>query len=74
MNKKPRGESIMIWNGQDLGSVEVAEVKDSVYSFQLYNTDLSNLPTDVAAGSSALVLDTGNVYIFHQQTKTWKQL
>lgn len=64
----------MIWNGQDLGSVEVAEVKDSVYSFQLYNTDLSNLPTDVAAGSTALVLDTSEVYVFHQQSKTWNKL
>lgn len=38
------------------------------------NTDVSKLPTDVAAGSTALVLDTGDIYLFHKQTASWKKL
>lgn len=65
-----------IWtDGTDLGSIEsTGGTGDNKYNFQLLDTDVSKLPTDVAAGSTALVLDTGDVYIFHKQSEQWKKL
>ena len=62
-----------IWtDGTDLGSIEsTGGTGDNKYNFQLLDTDVSKLPTDVAAGSTALVLDTGDLYIFHQGTQDW---
>ena len=77
----------MIWNGTDLGSIEVVDVTKTKIDFQLMSVDISKLPTEgmkpnntglaldtLGAGSSAFVLDTGDVYVFHGQSKTWNKL
>ena len=66
----------MRWHdGSDLGSIESTGSTDGKWNFQLMSADTAKLPTDssVAAGSSALVLDTGDILIFHAQSKTWVQ-
>lgn len=65
----------MRWNdGTDLGSIESTGSSDNKWNFQFLTPDLSKLPTDVAAGSSAIDLNTGEVYLFHLQTKAWKKI
>ena len=66
-----------IWyDGTDLGSIEDTGSNDNKKNFQLLAEDLSKLPTDkyVAPGSSAFVLDTSDVYVFHGESKTWMPL
>lgn len=74
-NYYKQGGCRRIWqDGTDLGSIESTGSTDNRWNFQLLNTDVSKLPTDVAAGSTALVLDTGDIYLFHKQTASWKKL
>lgn len=62
----------MIWSdGTDLGSIESTGSNDNKWNFQLLETDVSKLPTGIAAGSTALVLDTGDLYIYHHGTEDW---
>ena len=68
-------ETLSIWtDGTDLGSIEDTGSNNNQYNFQLYSTDIAKLPTDVAAGSSAFVIDTDEVYVFHGQSKTWNKI
>ena len=70
-------ETLSKWiDGTDLGSIESSGgSNDNRYNFQLFEQDVSKLPTTgLAAGSTAFVLDTGDTYVFHGQTKTWVQL
>lgn len=72
---KYTGGSRRIWrDGTDLGSIEDIGSTDNKNNFQLLSADIAKLPTDVSAGSSAFVLDTGAVYVFHSQTLTWVAL
>ena len=71
-------ETLSIWtDGTDLGSIEdTSGTGDNKRNFQLFNADVSKLPTtkDVAGGSTAFVIDTGDVYLFHGQTRTWNSI
>lgn len=62
----------MIWvDYKDLGSIEEVGNGD----FQLLSADVDKLPTtNVKPGSSAFVLDTGDLYVFHNESKTWRKL
>ena len=65
----------MIFNGVDIGSVESTGVDGAKYQFQFLSKDFGKLPKDgIAPGSSAFELDTGEVYIFHGETKEWYKL
>ena len=69
------GGSRRIWqDGTDLGSIESTGSTDNKWNFQLLNADVSKLPTGITAGSTALVLDTGDFYIYHHESAQWKQL
>lgn len=73
---KPLEETLSIWtDGTDLGSIEDAGGSgDSRYNFQLFSADIAKLPTDVAGGSTAFVIDTDEIYVFHRQTKSWNKI
>jgi len=61
----------------DLGSIECIETDDRKRNYQLLSADvdkLNTIITYVGAGSSALVLDTGEVYMFHEKSTTWYKL
>ncbi len=54
------------------GSIEMCESTDKKMEFTLLNADFSSLPTEgVTEGSTALVLDTKKVYVFHKKSLTW---
>ena len=62
----------MIWiDGTDLGSIENTGSIDNRWNFQFLTADFAKLPKDVAPGSTAMNLTTGDLYIFHKQTATW---
>lgn len=57
-----------IW---DLGSFEAVEVQGRQRHYEGFSSDIGKLPHYVGAGSSALCLDTGQVYKYHGKSKTW---
>lgn len=69
-------------DGQDWGSFELAggragydnyESGDPV-SLQGLAADVGKLPHDVATGSSALCVDTGDLYKYQGSTDTWYKM
>lgn len=65
----------MRWHdGTDLGSIESTGGTDSKWNFQLLEADISKLPTDIAAGSTAYVLDKKIMLVFHLQSKKWYEM
>ena len=57
----------------DLGSWECVESEGNKRQYWGLSADVSKLPKydNLATGSSALCLDTGDVYGYHAKTKTW---
>ncbi len=56
----------------DLGSWLAIKANEKGYREYIgFSDDVLKLPHYVAHGSSALCLDTGELYRFHQQTDTW---
>lgn len=64
----PEGEA------PDLGSIVAISNVNGVREYRLLSGDISKLNSVVTycrSGSTAYVVDTGAVYMFHQSSKTW---
>ena len=58
-------------NWEDTGST----VKTATRTFMGFSSEVNKLPKEnVATGSVALCVDTGDAYIFHEADQTWHQL
>lgn len=55
----------------DLGSWVAIETKERYRSYIGLSEDVEKLPHSVDSGSTALCLDTGDLYIYHKKTDTW---
>lgn len=60
-----------IW---DLGSFEAVRAKGCQRHYEGLSADVGKLPHYVGPGSSALCLDTGDYYKYHEKTDTWYKL
>lgn len=60
-----------IW---DLGSFVAVEVEGNQRHYEGFSADVGKLPHYAESGSSALCLDTGQVYKYHKPTDTWNLL
>ena len=61
----------------DIGSFECVSVESTnKRNYEGLAADVSKLPKydDLEAGSSALCLDTGELYKYHAKSKTWYKL
>lgn len=61
----------------DLGSFEcVSKEGFNQRNYEGLSADVSKLPKydDLEAGSTALCLDTGDLYKYHAKTKTWYKM
>lgn len=58
----------------DMGSWVAVEAKGNIRHYEGIATDFSKLPHYVDTGSSALSLDTSQVWKFHKPTDTWYEL
>lgn len=59
-----------IW---DLGSFECTDVEGHKRSYMGLSADINKLPKyqNLATGSFALFLDTGQAFFYHSPSKTW---
>lgn len=59
----------------DLGSITCISAKDMLRNYTLLSKDVDKLPTydNLKSGSTALVVDTSEVYVYELTTKTWYQ-
>lgn len=67
-------EGEAVW---DLGSFECVDGQDTNQrNYEGLSADISKLPKydDLEAGSTALCLDTGELYKYHAKSKTWYKL
>ncbi len=55
----------------DLGSFTAVEVDGNARKYRGLSKDVDKLPHYVATGSSALCLDTGDLYMYLESTDTW---
>lgn len=60
-----------IW---DLGSFQCVSSEGNIRHYEGLSSDFAKLPHYVNTGSSALTLDTSQVYKFHKPTDTWHEL
>lgn len=60
-----------IW---DLGSLECTNANGMKRDYQGFSKDLDKLPHYVDSGSTALFLDTGDVYVYHKKSDAWVKL
>lgn len=60
-----------IW---DLGSFVCVEANGNQRDYEGLSRDVSKLPHYVESGSSALCLDTSELYEYHKPTDTWYKL
>lgn len=58
----------------DLGSWVAIETKERYRSYIGLSEDVEKLPHYVASGSTAMTLDTSEVYRFHALTDTWYKI
>lgn len=59
------------------GSFKIVEVKGNHKTFMGLSDDVSLLPNEMQntiTGSSAFCVDTGEVYLYEESTKTWYQV
>lgn len=59
------------------GSFKLVEVKGNHKMFMGLSDDVSLLPNEVQntiTGSSAFCVDTGELYLYEESTKTWYQV
>lgn len=59
----------------DLGSVSCISAKVMLRNYTLLSKDVDKLPTydNLKSGSTALAVDTSEVYVYESTTKTWYQ-
>lgn len=57
----------------DLGSWECTSIEVCERHYMGLSADVDKLPVydDLGTGSTAMCLDTGDFYIYHDHTKTW---
>ena len=57
----------------DLGSWECVSAEGHVRNYQGLSSDVAKLPKyeDLGAGSTAMCLDSGDLYLYHAKSKTW---
>lgn len=57
----------------DMGSFECTEIDNNKYTFMGLSSDVAKLPKgeNIATGSVAVCLDTGDNYIYHRPTQQW---
>lgn len=57
----------------DMGSVKCVKEEGNKKSYVLLSADIDKLPKydDLASGSSALVADKSEVYVYESSSKTW---
>lgn len=76
-------ESTMLVDGQwykpgdevwDLGSFEAVGVDGKKRNYSGFSKDVSKLPHYVSGGSTALCLDTGDLFAYHAKSDTWNLL
>lgn len=60
-----------IW---DLGSLECVDVIGGKRKYQGLSKDANKLPPYVASGSSCIMLDTNDAYIFHGKSSRWVKM
>lgn len=60
-----------IW---ELGSLECVAIDGGKRKYHGFSSDISKLPNYVDAGSTCLMLDTGDFYIFHGIEKPWNRI
>lgn len=58
----------------DLGSWVCTDAKGMVRDYEGLSADVSKLPHYVESGSSALCLDTSELYEYHKPTDKWYKL
>lgn len=58
----------------DLGNWVCTDAKGMIRDYEGFSTDLQKLPHYVESGSSALCLDTSELYEYHKPTNTWYKL
>lgn len=58
----------------DLGSFTAVDVNGSQRHYEGLSKDVDKLPHYVGTGSSALCLDTGDLYKYLKSTDTWYKL
>ena len=58
----------------DLGSWVAVETNGRYRSYIGLSADVSKLPHYVANGSSAMTLDTSEIYRYHEPTDTWYKI
>ena len=58
----------------DLGSWVCTDARGMVRDYEGLSKDVSKLPHYVQSGSSALCLDTSELYEYHKPTDTWYKL
>lgn len=59
----------------DLGSISCISAKGMLRNYTLLSKDVDKLPTydNLKSGSTALAVDTSEVYVYESTTKTWYQ-
>lgn len=55
----------------DLGSLECTSYEGTVRNYQGMSIDADKLPHYVGEGSSCLMLDTADLWMYHKKTDTW---
>lgn len=73
-NMNVDGQLILAGNEiPDLGSLECISVDGNKRMYQGQSADVGKLPKydDLGAGSTAIMLDTGDTYMYSAKTKTW---
>lgn len=63
----------IIW---DLGSFQCTNIDGLKRDYEGFSVDVPKLPKydNLGTGSSAMCLDTGDLYKYHAKTKTWYKL
>lgn len=78
-----KAETTMVYDGityhagdeiHDLGTFECVEAVGMKRDYEGISKDIPKLPHYVESGSSALCLDTSELYEYHKPTDTWYKL
>ena len=76
MMKNEKDElTVIIKGGGPIGTIlATSDAKGMVRDYEGLSKDVSKLPHYVQSGSSALCLDTSELYEYHKPTDTWYRL
>lgn len=58
----------------DLGSIEAIGANGSKRKYHAFSKDADKLPHYVSGGSTCFMLDTLDLYQYHEKTDTWQKL